>query len=41
LIRVHFEYLLGHAGIGDGTLYPVPITHGNFRLRSFDHPIAA
>ena len=32
LIRVHFKYLLGHAGIGDGILYPVPIAHGNFRL---------
>ena len=41
LIRVHFKYLLGHAGIGGGTLYPVLIAHGNFRLRSFDYPIAA
>ena len=41
LIRAHFEYLLGHAGIGGGPLYPVLIAHGNFRLRSFDYPIAA
>jgi hypothetical protein len=41
LIRVHFEYLLGHAGRGGGTFYPVLTEHGNFRLRGFDYPVAA